>query len=99
MLNGEAERCDIAGSSLSFYPFFQLNFEVKVTSQLIHPSFDTFIGVRDFHPCTPALGSTVAADVRRRRGHVKGNSGGGSRRVHSHTLGNTIGRSDITSME
>ncbi|KAK2909804.1 hypothetical protein Q8A73_007519 [Channa argus] len=30
-------------------------------------------------------------------GHVKVSSGGGSRRVHAHTLGNTIARRDITS--
>lgn len=46
------------------------------------------------------LVSTSAGDVRQRLGHVKGsNGGGGSRRVHSHTLGNTIGRCDITSMK
>lgn len=43
--------------------------------------------------------SSAQDDVRQRLGHVKGSSGGGSRRVQPHTLGNTIARADITSMK
>lgn len=43
------------------------------------------------------LVSRAGDDVTPRLGHVKGSSGGGSRRVQPHTLGNSVARRDITS--
>lgn len=42
------------------------------------------------------LVSRAGDDVTPRLGHLKGSSGGGSRRVQPHTLGNSIARRDIT---
>ena len=65
---------------------------LKFVGLFFHHSIDSFSPVED-------LSCTAAGDVRQRLGHLKVSSRRGSWRVQAHTLGNTIGRSDITSMK
>lgn len=92
-MTGEKKiKCDISVSAVPISTLFK--------GKLNRDTPPSLVLTLSVECATSVLVSIAARDVRRRLGHVKVSSGGGgSRRVHSHTLGNTIARSDITSMK